>query len=67
MKIALKIIFILTFIFPFFNGVGQNGDINLLKKINGSYTTSGGKFFIPVPELNLITKEDEDFEIRTVL
>ena len=67
MKIALKIIFILTFIFPFFYGVGQNGDINLLKKINGSYTTSGGKFFIPVPELNLITKEDEDFEIRTVL
>ncbi len=56
MKNALKIIFILTFIFPFFNGVGQNGDINLLKKINGSYTTSGGKFFIPITNSdNLVT------------
>lgn len=34
---------------------------------NKCYLEAGGKFFIPVPELNLITKEDEDFEIRTVL
>lgn len=28
-----------------FSSQAQNGDINLLKKINGSYTENGGKFF----------------------
>ena len=34
----------LIFLIPFVS-VSQNGDINLLRKINGSYTTSGGHFF----------------------
>lgn len=28
-----------------FSSYAQNGDINLLKKINGTYTENGGKFF----------------------
>ncbi len=41
MKKMLKIFFV----FICFSGICQDGDINLLKKINGSYTTSGGKVF----------------------
>lgn len=33
-----------VFIFICFSSISQNSDINLLKKINGSYTTDGGKF-----------------------
>ena len=41
MKNIIKIVFI----FISFSGISQNGDINLLKKINGSYTSGGGKVF----------------------
>jgi membrane-associated phospholipid phosphatase len=34
---------LILFCLIFFQGFSQNGDINLLKKINGSYTESGGK------------------------
>jgi membrane-associated phospholipid phosphatase len=40
----MKNVAIVIFIFFCFNGFSQNGDINLLKKINGTYTTGGGKF-----------------------
>ena len=40
----MKNVAIVIFIFFYFTGFSQNGDINLLKKINGSYTTGGGKF-----------------------
>jgi membrane-associated phospholipid phosphatase len=48
MKYLFKIVFILVFL----NGFSQNGDINLLKKINGSYTPEGGKI------LTFITNSD---------
>ena len=48
MKNLFKIVFVLVI----FNGYSQNGDINLLKKINGSYTPEGGKF------LTFITNSD---------
>jgi len=31
-----------------FGSFSQNGDINLLRKINGSYTPTGGKILIPI-------------------
>lgn len=39
MKVFIK----LSVFFICFSFYGQNGDINLLKKINGSYTPNGGK------------------------
>jgi membrane-associated phospholipid phosphatase len=39
-------------VFFYFTGFSQNGDINLLKKINGTYTTGGGKF------MTIITDSD---------
>jgi membrane-associated phospholipid phosphatase len=41
MRLLLSIILLLVG----FASYAQNGDINLLKKINGSYTENGGKFF----------------------
>ena len=41
----MKKILNIFFVFIWFSSISQNGDINLLKKINGSYTTNGGKFF----------------------
>lgn len=48
MRIFLSIILLLVG----FSSQAQNGDINLLKKINGNYTENGGKFFRFVTNTN---------------
>jgi membrane-associated phospholipid phosphatase len=42
MKVIANLVLMLSLSFSVFS---QNGDINLLRKINGSYTLSGGNFF----------------------
>ena len=67
---------ILILFFSINLGLSQNGDINLLKKINHSYTPSGGNFMTFITNTDdpvtfgipgailikgLISKEKEDF------
>ena len=45
---TLKIYFSILFLSYSFFSKGQNADINILKSINGSYTTNGGKTMLVV-------------------